>query len=238
MAAAWVTRMDELTLLRLHVEAVWRVRLPTLVFGDVELPPDGAPPAWLLYTGVLDGGTVRIWRQDAAEDARASLAARADAALALPPGGSADADIRCEVALTRRGPALPVAETTARLVRRIGAEDAALLDAFEPGEAEYYLAPERAPVFGAIVDGKLLSVAHSSRRTAEACELGVETLTLARRRGYGLAVTLRWADAVETEGLTPLYSALATNAASLALAASAGYVPFVRAAYLPCISSA
>jgi predicted GNAT family acetyltransferase len=84
------------------------------------------------------------------------------------------------------------------------------------------------PVFAVIAENRLLSVAHSSRRTALACELGVETHAQARRRGFALAVTLLWANAVEQEGLLPFYSAMAENSASLKLAHSAGYRPFVR----------
>jgi len=75
-----------------------------------------------------------------------------------------------------------------------------------------------------------MSLAHSSRRTKEACELGIDTLPEARRRGYALAATILWTRAVIQEGLVPLYSALAENTASLRLAAAAGYRVFARVA--------
>ena len=78
------------------------------------------------------------------------------------------------------------------------------------------------------IPGRVVSLAHSSRRTHEACELGVDTLPEARRRGYALAVTTLWARMVLQEGLVPLYSALAGNRASLALAAAAGYRVFAH----------
>ena len=71
-------------------------------------------------------------------------------------------------------------------------------------------------------------MAHSSRRTTEACELGIDTLPEARRRGYALAATVVWSAAIRAEGLTPIYSALAENTASLRLAAAAGYREFAR----------
>jgi predicted GNAT family acetyltransferase len=82
------------------------------------------------------------------------------------------------------------------------------------------------------VDGRLLALAHSSRRTAQACELGIDTLPEARRRGYALAATMLWTRAILDEGLIPFYSALAENSTSLALAAAAGYREFARAAYV------
>lgn len=227
--------------LRQHVEAVWGVRLPALTPGDHDTLPGGAglPPGddetgWLLYWAETDEGAVRLWQRDTPAERRPALLARAVDAWARAndaAGSAAEADIRHEVAL-----ALP---EDARLdvsaherARRLTAADATLLEHFEPGESAYYLEPTRAPIVGVISDGRLVSVAHSSRRTAEACELGIETLPDARRRGYALAATVLWAAAVQAEGLVPLYSALAANAASLALARAAGYRPFARALYL------
>ena len=58
----------------------------------------------------------------------------------------------------------------------------------------------------------------------------MDTLPDARRRGYALAATVMWTKMVLQEGLVPLYSALADNKASLALAAAAGYRVFAHAA--------
>lgn len=230
--------MGDLALLRLHVEAVWSLQMPPLAFDDVELSPGAALPAWTLYLGELAGGVVRIWQPGVTSDARQELLSQAEAALRLPPDAPAAPGVSREVALARRtAPGQASESVAAHRARRLGPDDTALLEAFEPGEAGYYLAPVRAPVFGAVGDGRLLSVAHSARRTAVACELGVETRPEARRHGYGLAVTLRWTEAVAAEGLLPLYSARADNAASLALAAAAGYRPFVRAAYLALMSA-
>jgi RimJ/RimL family protein N-acetyltransferase len=95
---------------------------------------------------------------------------------------------------------------------------------------EYYFHPDRRPLIGVIIEGRLLSLAHSSRRTAEACELGIDTLPEARRKGYALAATLPWAVSVAQEGLVQFYSASADNTASLGLASAAGYRAFARAA--------
>jgi RimJ/RimL family protein N-acetyltransferase len=81
-----------------------------------------------------------------------------------------------------------------------------------------------------VIAGRLLSLAHSSRRTKEACELGIDTLLEARRKGYALAATILWTHAVMQEGLVPIYSAHAENTASLRLAAAAGYRAFAQVA--------
>ncbi len=116
-------------------------------------------------------------------------------------------------------------------MRTLSPADDPLIEAFEPGSAAYFAELRRAPVIGVEADGQLVCIAHSSRRTAAACELGIDTLPQARRHGYALLATVQWAEAVAAEGLVPLYSASAENTASLALAAAAGYRPFARAAY-------
>lgn len=223
---------DELEMLRIHVEAVWGVRLPALDAGDVTVALESVAPPWSLYMGTLASGLVRIWRRDVAAHERAGLVKRALAALAPPAETPNSEDAGREVAL-RRVEASQINVTLAsRLARRLTIADTELLDEFEENSASYYLAPERAPVFGVVEQGRLVSVAHSSRRTAEACELGVETAPDARTRGYALAVTVLWAEAVAAEGIEPIYSALAENTASLALAHAAGYRPFVRSVHL------
>ncbi len=102
------------------------------------------------------------------------------------------------------------------------------VEAFQPEATQYFFEQSRKPLFGTIRDGRLLSIAHSSRRTSEACELGIETLPEAGRQGYALAATILWTHEVLRENLVPIYSALAENSASLALAAAAGYRPFAH----------
>lgn len=221
--------MTELELLRLHINAVWNLHLPLLSYDDSALAVDEAPP-WAVYLGMLSGGHVRIWRRDISGDQRARLAERALAALALPTDVLAGEGIRREVAL-RRVEATKMDSVQAwRIARRLTAADVALLESYETGSSAYFLVPERAPLFGVVEADRLVSIAHSSRRTAEACELGVHSLPEARRHGYGLAVTSLWTEAIAAEGVEPLYSALAENAASLALAHAAGYRPFVYGA--------
>lgn len=103
----------------------------------------------------------------------------------------------------------------------------------EVGSAAYYLGPQRAPCIGVFAGGRLVSVAHSSRRTTLACALGIETQSDARSRGYATSATIAWTHAVHQEGLLPIYSARADNTASLRLAAAAGYTPVFEGVYGP-----
>lgn len=234
-----------LDLLRLHVEAGWGVRLPPLVAGgEHACLPGGAVPEWAVYVALFGtfgerppggGERVRVRRDvGAAPETLAPLWAAADAAL---DADSSPLGITREVALHLAAPLKLDVEAASAQARPLGARDRAAVEAFEPGESPYYLdAPQRAPVIGAFLDARLAAIAHSSRRTAQACELGVDTAAWARRQGLGLAVTTLWTAGIRDEGLVPLYSARAENVASLALAHAAGYRPFARAAYLAALS--
>lgn len=224
-------------LLRLHVEAVWGVIVPELIDGDLELSPRQSErakepgPLWEMYSArFADGGSGRLWRADVSPGERAELKRLTERALDHPeeliPG------VRREVVLRQSAePHISLADAE-RVARILGPDDAALASAFYADDPDYLLAPERAPVVAVVVDGRALSVAHSSRRTENACELGVDTKPEARRAGYALAVTILWARAVRSEGLIPFYSAFAENSASLALAHAAGYRELARSAYI------
>ncbi|HEX8032978.1 MAG TPA: GNAT family N-acetyltransferase [Ktedonobacterales bacterium] len=218
----------DLALLRLHVEAVWHLTLPDIHNGDNTLP-ETVQPTWALYLARLtDGQQVRLWRADVAETARKHLLARAEAALALSPDDSiVDERISREVALVRREPPRLDSQAASLIARRLTGDDRELLSRLTQ-YVDYYLGEECAPVFIVVEDGRIVCMAHSSRRREHACELGIDTLLDARRRGYALAATVLWAEAVAAEGREPFYSALAENSASLALAHAAGYRPFAH----------
>ncbi|HUY77560.1 MAG TPA: GNAT family N-acetyltransferase [Ktedonobacterales bacterium] len=243
-------RDDDRAWLRLHIEAVWGVSLPPLTPGvaDVTLADTGAQPPWALYLGELitTGKHIRIWRADVAAADRASLLAWGEAALAAAdaiPASTPMPGVQCEVALRPAAPARETPDAAQRLTRPLQRDDPAdyaLLATFigaydgiaddDEAAVRAALATEYEPLVGVVVDGRLLALAHSSRRTGQACELGINTLPMARQRGYALAATAAWAALVADAGLAPIYSAFAENAASLALAAAAGYHPFARAA--------
>jgi RimJ/RimL family protein N-acetyltransferase len=122
---------------------------------------------------------------------------------------------------------MSVAEA-ARIARPLNEGDRVLVDAFYPEPDEQLFSPQKQPLIGVVAEGRLLSLAHSSRRTTEACELGIDTISEARRKGYALAATVLWSQAILSEGLVPIYSAFANNTASLRLAEVAGYRPFAN----------
>ncbi len=76
------------TLLRLHVEAVWDLRLPSFVHNDVEMFPDGSQPSWKLCAADQASGRVYIWRPDVTTMQREVLRLRVSEALAFPPIGA------------------------------------------------------------------------------------------------------------------------------------------------------
>src|SRR5437868_9880438 len=220
--------LTDLALLRLHVEAVWHLTLPDIHSGDTTLPEPVQAP-WALYLARLtDGQQVRLWRADVAETAREALVARAEAALALPSDESiADERISREVALVRRESPQLDSRAAIQIARRLTSEDREMLSRLTR-YVDYYLSEECAPVIIVVEDDRIVCLAHSSRRRKHACELGIDTLPDARRRGYALAASVLWAEAVAAEGREPFYSALAENSASLALAHAAGYRPFAH----------
>lgn len=221
--------LDDRTLLRLHVEAVWGVQLPPVTELDLTLLPESVRPDWRLYAAGIAGSTIAIWRPDVQLAEREHLLMRLCEVAALPPGSALPPGIDHEVALRLAAEPAVTLDAAGRIARTLAPVDRALLEQFEPGSAAYYLQEQRRPLIGVVVAGQLVSVAHSSRRTARACELGIDTLAEARRRGYALAATVVWSAALHQEGLVPIYSALAENTASLKLARAAGYREFAHA---------
>jgi hypothetical protein len=221
--------LDDCTLLRMHVEAVWGVQLPPVAGLDLTILPGGTRPDWRLYAAGIAGSTITIWRPDVQAVEREELLMRLCEVGSLPPDGSLPPGIDHEVALRLVAEPTVTRDAAARIARALTPADQALLEQFEPGSATYYLQAERCPLIGVVAAGQLVSVAHSSRRTAHACELGINTLAEARRRGYALAATVVWSTTLRQEGLVPIYSALAENTASLTLARAAGYREFAHA---------
>ncbi len=185
----------------------------------------GEPP-WSLYLATLsDGSQVSIWRADTTAESRPALLAQAHAAGVIWDEAHA---MRREVVFA--APDVMTPERGQR-ARELGEDDAALVEAFEAGSATYFLNPRTSPCVGVVVDGRLVSVAHSSRQTADAYELGVDTLPDARRRGYATEAVARWTELVRQRGFKPIYSAFAWNEASRRLAQSVGYTRRIESVY-------
>ena len=217
-------------LLRLHIEAVWGVQLPTIEQYDIELMPESIRPTWKLYVAELVDARIHVWRSDVGAEEREVLRLRANEALAFPPLGAPMAGVSREVALSFSASPKLDSNAARTIARSLTPQYRPLIEAFQAGSAEDYLRQEVHPLVGVIRNGRLLSLAHSSRRTAQACELGIDTLPEARQRGYALAATIVWTQMILQEGLVPLYSAEASNIPSLRLAHAAGYRVFAQGA--------
>ncbi len=63
--------------LRLHIEAVWGVRLPAITQNTIELLREGVQPAWKLYVAEMAGEQVAIYSASAENTASLALAAAA-----------------------------------------------------------------------------------------------------------------------------------------------------------------
>ncbi|MBO0783206.1 MAG: hypothetical protein J2P37_30700, partial [Ktedonobacteraceae bacterium] len=77
--------LTDRALLRLHIEAVWGVKLPLIERQDIELAEDSARPAWQLCVAELASEHIQIWRPDVTLDERPELLACVHRALSLPP---------------------------------------------------------------------------------------------------------------------------------------------------------
>lgn len=223
-------RLSDRALLRLHIEAVWGVQLPPLERDEVELLQDSIRPPWKLYVAETTDARIHVWRPDVEVAERGVLRLRVSEALAFPPIVTSMPGVSREVALSLSASPGLDEDTANRIARPLTSADRPLIEAFGESYADDYRHQETHPFVGVIVAGRLLSLAHSSRRTTQACELGIDTLLEARRKGYALAATIVWTQMILREGRIPLYSADAANTASLRLAAAAGYRVFARGA--------
>jgi hypothetical protein len=241
--------LKERDLLRLHVEAVWGVALPSLVNDDCELLPTSGKPSWQVYVADIATARIYIWRPDVSASERESLRLRLNAALAYPPAfpgvsgighentaqdvspaSTSFAGISREVAFSFVASPTIDLDSAHSIARPLTLQDQSLIEFFRSDSPSDLLYSAKRPIIGVVNSGRLLCVAHSSRRTDAACELGIDTLPSARRKGYALAATIVWTYAILQEGLIPIYSAFAENTPSLRLAVASGYRVFAYGA--------
>jgi RimJ/RimL family protein N-acetyltransferase len=221
------------TLLRLHVEAVWKIALPPIEETLSEMVLQASLPTlppWSLYLGTFGEEQVTLWNPKLAPNARVQLLQRARQA-----GVAWDSTLRMRREVAFHAPEVSPEQLAQALqsARVLTSADSALIDAFEPGSAQYFLQPSCAPCIGVVITERLVSIAHTSARTPRACELGINTLEGERRHGYAKAVTTLWTTLVKQQGLVPVYSAFAWNTPSLRLAEAVGYTPAINGVYGP-----
>ncbi len=223
--------MTDREFLRVHIEAVWGLNLPSFdeTAPDLLLPEQSRPP-WLLYLATLANAQVAIWQSGVTPSERLSLRERAE-----QTGAVWESELRMRREMAFSAPTLTAkqVERARQQARVLDRRDATLVDIFEAESASYFLDPSHSPCVGVEVEGRMVTIAHSARRTASACELGINTLPEARRRGHARAATTLWTAMVQQQGLVPIYSAFAWNQASLQLAQVVGYEPRVDGVYGP-----
>lgn len=84
----------------------------------------------------------------------------------------------------------------------------------------------KTPVLAVIRDDKIVSICHSSRKTARAAEAGLYTAENSRGRGYASAVAIAWARELQSHGKMALYSTSWDNLASQSVARHLGLIQF------------
>ena len=114
-------------------------------------------------------------------------------------------------------------------VRRLTADDAELFARFETATSEQdrddaFVELDHWAVFGAVVDGELVSAASAYPwGAAPLADMGVLTIDRARGAGHGRRVIQALSAFALAEGLEPQYRCQLDNAASIALAERAGF---------------
>ncbi|MGU3569044.1 GNAT family N-acetyltransferase [Paenibacillus sp. D51F] len=103
---------------------------------------------------------------------------------------------------------------------RIARDNMRLLAPGFPGLAEGL--EDRHPVFAVVEDGLAVSVCFSARKSSLGAEAGLETLPGHRGRGLAIRCAEAWAQALQADGLLPLYSTSWDNFASQSVARKLG----------------
>ena len=122
-------------------------------------------------------------------------------------------------------------------VRLLDLEDASLLSAYWGGSramgfATYEDLLTDGAVAGAVVEDRLVALAHTNAMTARYGDIGVATDEAWRGRGFASASTCLVARRIQERGRTPVWSACEGNAASLRVASKLGFVEVSRRVYL------
>jgi ribosomal protein S18 acetylase RimI-like enzyme len=133
----------------------------------------------------------------------------------------------------------PVSMFSNPAVRRIGLDDLAMVEAAtEPlsmhgwrfGTAEALLT--HGLLFGAVVDGELVSVAFSASGSSKYSEVGIKTREDFRGRGYSTAAASLICAEIQARGQTAVWSTDQDNIASQRVAAKLGFQEVSRRIYV------
>ena len=222
-----MTRRD---LMRLHVEALFTHD----THGDLVAvnEPHGSP-APRFFVGRTEDGIILRFRCDVDVELRHELEAAARSHLLDKRLDEPCDTTRYSVILGRSAPVehvwagpafcFPVALSESTRAAHITAITEANTDLLASHFQDWMRDVARCqPMLGMLVDGNVVSLCCSVRRTELADEAGVETAVPYRGRGYASHVTVAWADAVRKHDRVPLYSTSWANASSRAVALKAG----------------
>ena len=122
-------------------------------------------------------------------------------------------------------------------VRLLTVDDRALFDGIpddlKPGmRGDVEIVLNEGFVAGAVVDGRVVSVAHTNAITERYADIGVFTHEDHRNRGYSTAAAALVARAIQKSGRTPVWSCGEDNLASLRVAAKVGLTEVSRRTYV------
>ena len=131
----------------------------------------------------------------------------------------------------------PVSRLDVAEVRLLKLEDASLLSAHWGGYGAVGFATVEdlltdGAVAGAVVEDRLVALAHTNAMTARYGDIGVATDEVWRGRGFASASTCLVARRIQERGRTPVWSAGEGNAASLRVASKLGFVEVSRRLFL------
>jgi hypothetical protein len=224
--------MKDVELMQLHVEALFAHDANHDLLRVNE--PNGAP-APRFFLGRTREGVICRFRHDVDAGTRRALRAAVEDHMTRATSIDLLADplpyqrLLSRVAPVEKtwfGPAYCIPERPAVSVRTV-AITAANAELLRP-LLETWLpdVPRCQPMMALEVDGWVVTLCCSGRRTNEADEAAVETVTSYRNRGYGRVVVQAWASAVYAQGRIPLYSTSWENTASQAVMRKLELAPF------------
>jgi len=131
----------------------------------------------------------------------------------------------------------PAASHSHPHVRLLTVDDRALFDGvpddLKPGmRGDVEIVLREGFVAGAVVDDRLVSVAHTNAITERYADIGVFTHEDFRNRGYSTAAASIVASAIQKSGRTPVWSCGEDNLQSLRVAAKVGFTEVSRRTYV------
>lgn len=162
------------------------------------------------------------------------------ARIAAPLAKLAEKDLRVEVNFygdVYHTLSVPVADVSVPEVRQLVIDDVPLLAAFRrsalgTGFATFEDLLTDGLAAGAVLEGKLVGLAHTNALTTRYADIGVATRREFRRQGFASAAAFIVARRIQEMGLVPVWSAGEDNETSLRIAARLGFDEVSRRVYL------